>query len=346
MKKEKMPQRCGAFPQLFAWLLVLPLAGCACSAETALQEVFGLSAEAPEFTGWRAVSTEELSFSFSLPVSVKSVQLEPPLEIASITGGSEVRLFLAAPCEGGIKITADMLVEDAFGNTLQVLTPLRARNDRMPALLINEVRTEYSKPKVEFIEFYTLSAGNLGGMRLYLGGTPEDTPFYEFSPIEVADEEYIVLHLRTLDEECQDETGEDLAAIPYTKENEARISARDLWIPGAVKNINKKGAAVYLVDQDDRVLDALIFCDDSSGWWKDEKMAQAAEFLAAADAWTGSEGGMSGPADAASSAGVTATRTLNRRPDYPDSNTASDWYVTVTSGNSPGQGNNENVYQP
>jgi hypothetical protein len=331
---------------ILAAAAMFPTAGCACSAETALQEILGLSAEAPEFTGWKAVSAEELAFRFSLPVSVKSVRLEPQVEIAAITGGRDVRLFLTEPCSGGAKMTADLLVEDAFGNTLNVLTAFRSRNDTMPTLLINEVRTEYSKPKVEFIELYTLSAGNLGGMRLYLTGGPEDPPFYEFPPVDVAAGEYIVLHFRTLFDDSVDETEADLAATAYTKDNEAQVSARDFWVPGVVKHINKKGAAVYLVDQDDRVLDALVFCESASGWWTDEKLAQAAEFLSQAGAWRGAGAGMSGPADAASSVGVTATRTINRGAPETDSNTAQDWYVTVTSGNTPGKFNNGNVYVP
>jgi hypothetical protein len=332
-------------PPVLALALVLCAAGCACSAENALQEVFGLSAESPEFIGWKAVSTEELSFYFSLPVTVTSARIDPTVEIASITMGKDVRLFLAEPCSGGVKMTADLLVEDAFGNTLNVLTTFSTRNDRMPSLVINEVRTEYSKPKVEFIEFYTLSAGNLGGMRLYLTGGPEDTPFYEFPPVNVAAREYIVLHLRTLDPASRDETGTDLTASPYTKDNEAQIDARDFWIPGAVKHINKKGAAVYLLDQDDEVLDALIFCESASGGWADQKMARAAEFLAGAGAWRGSQSDI-GPEDAASSLGTTATRTINRRSGRADSNTAEDWYITVTSGNTPGKFNNGSVYTP
>jgi hypothetical protein len=325
--------------------LLFSATGCACSAETALQEVLGLSAEVPEFTGWKAVSTDTLEFYFSQPVSVKSVHLEPPVEIASVAGGREVRLFLAEPCSGGLKMAADLLVEDAYGNTLNVLTPFRSRNDNMPRLQINEVRTEYSKPRVEFIELYTLSAGNLGGMRLYITGGPEDPPFYEFPPVEVPAAQYIVLFLRTLDAAARDETGDDINPDSNKGVYEALATARDLWIPDSVKQLRTKGAAVYLVDQDDKVLDAVIFCESPAGWWTDEKLARAAEFLGEAGAWSGSSGAIS-PADAVSSVGATATRTLNRRSPAADSNSAADWYITVTSGTTPGKFNNGGVYVP
>jgi alcohol dehydrogenase class IV len=64
-------------------------------------------------------------------------------------------------------VSTDILVEDKNKNTLNVLISFRTRNDRMPEVVINEIRTAYSNPRVEFIELKTTSAGNLGGMRLF-----------------------------------------------------------------------------------------------------------------------------------------------------------------------------------
>jgi hypothetical protein len=319
-------------------------------------EVLGLSSEPPVFTGWRAVSTEELCFSFSAPVSARIVRIDPPVETQAVSEGNDVRIFLAEPRGGGIPMTADILVEDMHGNTLNVIIPIRARNDRMPQMLINEIRTEYSNPKTEFVEFRALTAGDLGGIRLFFTGGPDGDPFYTFPPVHVNTGEYITLHLRTLDEESRDETGADLAACPLIqttgsvtpkKDNEANNQARDLWIPGATKHLSKKGAAVYLLDQDDRVLDAVMFSESASAWWQDAALAEAAQFLAEAGAWHGTEGenAAAGPADSVFSTGTTATRTLNRRAES-DTNTAGDWYICVTSGATPGSLNNPNVYAP
>jgi hypothetical protein len=216
----------------------------------------------------------------------------------------------------------------------------------MPALLITEIRTEYSKPKVEFVEFKALTAGNLGAMRLFIAGTGMDSPFFEFPPVNVRAGEYVVLHLRSLSPECVDETGDNLALVPYTRDNEAQADARDFWYPDAKKHTGKKGDAIFLMDQDDRILDGVIFSDTADAWWKDEKLARAAELLAAGSAWTAGSGDIPGPADAVLSRDATATRTISRNEAVPDSNTAADWFITATSNATPGKPNSTNRYIP
>ncbi|MDR0759092.1 MAG: hypothetical protein LBF74_03160, partial [Treponema sp.] len=232
------------------------------------------------------------------------------------------------------------------GNTLNVLTSFRSRNDEMPAIVINEIRTEYSKPKVEFVELKALEAGNLGGMRLFLAETGTEEPFYEFPPARVAAGEYLVVHLRSLDPNAVNETAADLGATPYTKDNEAWPESRDFWIPGAKKHLSKKAGMAYLLDQDDKVLDALMWSESPDSWWADEKLAQAADFLFSKGAWAGKSEGIPGPDDAVSSAYTTATRSISRDEDAPDTNGPSDWYITVASGATAVKKNNPKRYQP
>jgi hypothetical protein len=315
-----------------------------CSTEMAVQQTLGASKEAPVFLACKAVSDREITFQFSLPVRVVSLRFDPPMEVAATSEGETVAVTLANPLAGGEPITADILVEDEGGNTLNVLVPFRSRNDQMPSLVITEVRTEYSKPKVEFVELRALSAGNLGGLRMYIN-TP-DAPFYEFPPALVAAGEYLVIHLRSLDPESVDETTADLAASPYTKDNEAQIDARDFWIPGAVKHLNKRAGAVFLTDQDDRILDAILFSEAPDPWWKDDALAQAAELLEGQGAWSGPAGGIPGPAEAVSSRDTTATRTICRDESLPDSHGAGDWYITAASNATPGKPNSTRRYVP
>ncbi|GHU56309.1 hypothetical protein FACS189442_4790 [Spirochaetia bacterium] len=112
------------------------------------------------FLASKAVSSREISFQFSHTVQVVSLNLEPPVAVASISAGATVTVTLEEALNAGESITADLLVEDDAGNTLNVLVPFRARNDGIPKLLITELRTEYSKPKAEFVELKTLEAGN------------------------------------------------------------------------------------------------------------------------------------------------------------------------------------------
>lgn len=321
---------------------------CSCSTESALQQIFNAIAEPPVFIGCKAVSTREIAFQFSLPVTVSSLNFDPPLEIDGITeDGDAVTIALQNLPTGGERIMADILVKDQNGNTLNVLAPFRTRNEDFPSFVITELRTEYSKPKVEFVELRMLTDGNLGALRMFTSGNGLDTPLFEFPPVEVKSGGYVVLHLRTLDSAMTSETGGDLAAIPYTKDNEAQPDARDFWMPDSKKHLSKKAGALFFTDQDDQIIDALVFCESAAGLeWQDEKTALAAEFLGKTGAWTAGDGGVPGPADAVLSNGTTVTRSICRDEAAADSNGPGDWYISATSCASPGKPNNSKRYVP
>jgi hypothetical protein len=339
---------------IFTTLLVstLVFAALSCSTEGALQQILGKSAEPPVFLDCRPVSSTEMVFKFSQAVNVKSLYFDPPLEIKTIDGGEEVTVVFAKQLEEGKKVTADIIVEDSGMNTLNVVVPFRARNDRMPDLVFNELRTENSKPKVEFVEFLSKEAGNLGAMRLFIAGHSVSTPAYEFPTTEVKAGEYIVLHLRTVEEGCLDETGTDLALSGGT---DAQGSARDFWLPGNAKLLHKTDA-LWLVDQDDRIIDAVLLSENSDAKWKSEKIAEAASLFGKKKAWLPSQSAASGsllpaewepgPSGAVITAGVTPTRTICRDQNLAQKPCAGNWYITDTSSATPGKANNPKRYTP
>jgi hypothetical protein len=335
-----------------AGLLILSCCIWSCSTEEAIEQVFGsVSAQSPVFLACQAVSAEELDFRFSLPVKVVSLSFDPPVQVASIVNGSMVRVNLGEILGPGEKHTADLLVEDEKGNTLNVLIPFRARNDRMPSFIITELRTEYTKAdnksgtkyNSEFVEFKTLSAGNLGALRLFIAGNTKQPLIMEFPPVEVASGEYIVIHLRTYEEGAQDELGENLDLSGGT---DAGDTARDFWIPGKTKLLHKTDA-VYFLDQDDKAVDAVMLSEKPDVWSKEQFM-EAANFLHSQGAWFALNGApkIPGPQDAAATGTATTTRTICRDEDAADTNKAGDWYVTVTSGATPGARNNPGRYVP
>ncbi|MDR1218531.1 MAG: hypothetical protein LBK73_02865 [Treponema sp.] len=328
---------------------------CACSssnAEAALQEAFGINtrASAPVFLGVATVSATEIRFQFSLPVALLSARFSPDMDVESATEGTDVVITVSGGAAAGERVTADILVEDEHNNTLHTLTSFRTRNDRLPSFVLTEIRTETSKPKGEFVEVKLSSDGNLGALRLFSATNGVDAPLFEFEPVEVKKGEYVVIHLRTYEDGSVDEDGTDLAAASAT---EAQSTARDFWLPDAVERLRKTDA-VFFLDQDDAVLDAVLFSAD--GTWGSKTysgdMAKAAQMLGEQGAWTATSagvvpaGGVPAPADAFSSANTTATRTICRREAAADTNTAGDWYITVGSGATPGKPNNTGVYAP
>lgn len=308
--------------------------------------VTGGSTQALVFLNCKAVSEDEVEFTFSGPVTVKSLSFEPVLSIAMIENGSTVKVKLEKSLSLGMLYTADLVAEDGKKNTINALVPFRARNSRMPKLLINEFRTEYSNSngryRAEFVEFKTLTAGNLGAMRVFMAGGSQNPTVYEFVPIEVKEGEYITLHFRKGEAACIDELTDDLAESGGT---DSSPTGRELWIPGTVKRINQTGY-IYILDQDDDVLGGVMFSEKPDAWWGKSYLAEAAEFLHEKGAWSSPEGNICAPRDAIQTTGTTATRTLNRDETVENTNTAAEWYVTVTSGLSPGKKNNEARYTP
>ncbi|MDR1251150.1 MAG: hypothetical protein LBK62_03185 [Treponema sp.] len=316
---------------------------CACSTGEAFAagQILGVSSEAPVFLACKAASETEIDFEFSRPVKVVSLRFSPELAVGSVEHGSTVKVNIDRSPGPGERLTADLLAEDERGNTINVLVPLRTRNNRIPAMRINELRTEYSKPKAEFIELKMLEAGNLGALRVYIAGNYKSPLVYEFASVEVAEGDYVLLHLRTVEEANRDEYGENLDESGGA---EAVAGIRDFWIPGTSKLLHKLDA-VYVVDQDDKVIDAVMLANSPDPWWNKEYLAEAADLLFKQGAWKSAEGKTASPAAGAVNTGTTtATRSICRDETTGDTNTATDWYVTVSSGVTPGKLNNPKRY--
>jgi hypothetical protein len=162
--------------------------------------------------------------------------------------------------------------------------------------------------------------------------------------VEVEAGEYLLIHLRTLDQNSLDETGDDPDLSPGS---EAVPGARDFWVPSAAKRLRKTDA-VLLLDQDDRVLDAVLLTENPEAPWNRDGLDRAAEILGAQGAWLPREGGgrNPGPQDGVISKGTTATRTICRDEAKEDSGAAGDWYIAATSQATPGRPNSLKRYEP
>ncbi|MDR0669536.1 MAG: lamin tail domain-containing protein [Treponema sp.] len=326
------------FGFLVSWIWV------SCSIEETTQ-ILGKHSQAPAYLGCRAASSREIQFNFSQSVQVLSFNSDPPLPVQEITDGSQVQIILSGDIPGGEPYTVDILVKDEEGNTLNVLVPFRSRNERIPRVLINELRTEYSKPKTEFVELKTLEAGNLGALRLYIAGYTANPLVFEFPAVEVAAGEYILVHLRSIENGegvMVNEIGTNLALSGGA---DAGALSRDLWVPASEKLLHKTDA-VYLMDQDDRVIDAVMLSEHDDPWWSKEHFVQAADLLYQQGAWVQGAGTIPGPPDAVITAGIKTamTRSICRDKNLPDTNTKADWYIAATGKATPGTENDSTRY--
>jgi hypothetical protein len=133
-----------------------------------------------------------------------------------------------------------------------------------------------------------------------------------------------------------DETGEDLGLSGGI---EAQSDARDLWVPGTTKLLRKTDALI-LMDQDDGILDAVLLCENpDAGWGARKGVAEAAELLSRQGIWS------SDPAVAIHARSTTNTRTICRDEGIFPAQGAENWYITVSSGATPGKANNVKRFQ-
>ncbi|MCL2175338.1 MAG: hypothetical protein FWB73_04755 [Treponema sp.] len=305
----------------------------------------GGSSQALLYLGSKAVSEDEVEFEFSRKVSISQINFEPKLSIASVEEGSTVKIKLEEGTKPGVLITADLLAEDEKRNTINVLVSFRSRNNRMPDMVINEVNAVYSKPKAEFIEFKMKSNGNLGAARVVIHGNTNAAKqtIYEFKPVEVKKDDYVTLHLRTTEDGSLDEYGTNLSESGGPNSSP---TGRDFWIAGSAKLMHIEASIIYVLDQDDKVLAAVMISNQTANWWGKDYLAEAAEMIYNNGAWKSKDGKLPGPIDAVNPTGATATRTICRDESTENTKTQSEWYITATSSATPGKANNPTRYVP
>jgi len=315
--------------------------------EPGLEEELKVIPPPPVYLYLKTVSETEIVFGFSQPVTKAELKFDPELDFIITEKSDTVKVSLADELDPEQNYIAEIEVTDAYERTIKKGIPFRLRISQAPALQINELRTEYASKtnttaaKAEFIEFKMLSGGNMGGLKVYVEGYYKAPLIYTFDPVEVKKSEYVVLHLRTLEDLCQNEFGEDLAESGGT---DSSPTARDFWIPGSNKLLHNIDI-IYVLDQDDNVLDAVMISKTPDLKWDKDYFIKAADFLFNQEAWTSSTGAVCIPADAVLSEKTTATRTICRDETVENTHTAADWYVTVDKGATPGKPNNPNRYK-
>jgi hypothetical protein len=295
------------------------------------------AALAAEFLSGKFVSETEIAFNFSLPVRVLSLSFEPPLESGQVKEGSTVTVILEENPKPGMRFTASIKAEDEWGNIIDAETSLFSINNRVPKMQINELRTESSNPylRAEFIEFKMLSDGNLGALRVFAASNTANPMIYQFLPVEVSAGEYVVLHLRTMEPHLAvDEYGD---CLEESGGRDSSPTARDIWIPGSVKLLRKTDA-VYVMDQDDNVLDAVMISETQATAWTRNNLAEAASFLFHKGAWMSASGEICRPVDAVNSSGIGSayTRSISRDETADNVGNATNWYIAESGNVTPG----------
>ncbi|MBP5358454.1 MAG: hypothetical protein J6Y69_04625 [Treponema sp.] len=262
----------------------------------------------PEIMNVQVTDPYSICLDFSKPVHVNlaciSEKAEDEGEAGSSRGdavqvqalleddGCKVSFVTEEKTKIGQKYILDAELEDESGNTLTVQVEFKGFNDRIPSLVMSELRMKKKSKKAgpEFVEFYALSSGNTSGISLVSGANGIENR-YEFPAMEVKAGEYIVLHLRNDCEGSVDETGTSLA---LAKAPDCVNTARDLFVPRGDKDKRFLGIGsdvIYLQNVNTGVLyDAIVIVDKTKNPEKmPESLLEAAALVEQSGLWLDSE---------------------------------------------------------
>lgn len=317
--------------------------GVSCAIDPETISLWGGEVRVPELRGVYTVSAREVRAEFSDAVTVVSATThyrdEPERTIATAweenAGAKNLRFTLEKNPGIGVVAVLSASVRDARHNTYSFSVPFTGYNDRVPLLLINEIRTAYSKPRVEYVELSVLSDGNLAGVEIQNTMNTTKT-LYEFPACEVRAGDYVLWHLRSVEDGLVDES--DL--IDASEGRDSSPFAWDFWDSQERSPLKSTNVLILRDRHGGGILDALLCAETRYDSWPSDALRLAAEEMVAAGAW--------GPSalitDAVCSDSMTPTRTLGRLPGSEDTGSPAEWIVCATSGASPGGENSEIPY--
>ena len=117
-------------------------------------------------------------------------------------------------------------------------------------------------------------------------------------------------------------------------ENESCPAARDLWIAGNNKLLDKTGI-VYIKDANGTIMDAVVLNESPVETWNGNQphFAEITESLCNAGMW------QSADAVNTSAIGGSVYKSVSRYENKENTHSANDWYITIMGNYTPGQPN-------
>lgn len=295
------------------------------------------------------VTPNTVGMRFSRPVELVTAVFDPPLTLErSRSEGETLLVDTRETLLAGAEYWMDALVEDDSGNIASVLVSFYGRNDRLPAVLINEIVVKGSGNNPDFAELRVFEDGNLGGMTLYNGSPGRWTTRKVFPEMEVEADDYVIVHFRpqNIPEEV-DETEDKTASGGLRSHPEAW----DLWVPDGSGLPTTSGGLTLTEFPDGPVMDAILYSDRTYDATSDRRgfgtVAQMEIFddVVARGGWE-IAGAFPVPDDGVDPSLSTATRSINRDRNATNTNTRVDWHIVPTRGATPGTENSEERYEP
>ena len=316
-------------------LFFMAFSGISCAITPEGISILSGNYESPKFLDLQVISENSIRLTFSTSINFDKIQITEfqTNQMMNVTYQDLGKGIWQIDSDENFDCTKSYIIEgyvlDERKNSLYFKDSFIGHNGRVPKVVINEIRTEYSKPKVEFIELKVLSEGNLGGMELVVASDGQDNS-YILPAVEVKSDDLVVLHFRKIEEGCIDEIGNDKELSTATESSDAI----DLWIENEKSRIAKSDVILLKNKRQGEVVDSVLYMESSASSWKIDFISECAQLALSSETWIGNP---------VISDGLTATRTLSRQNLNKDS---SAWIVTATSKATPGKENSSQAYAP
>ena len=314
---------------LVAVLLVLAatilLVVLSCTAELEVAEVFnafaGKDCLAPVLLSVRSESGSVVRLEFDEPVKAFGRSFEPS---TARCDGRFVYVSLPKSLPPGQQSELSGRVRDYSGNTTGFSVSVWGFNPRLPEMIINEFTTKGTLKSPSRTELRVLGDGNLNGIVLYCGIPDDYDVCVMLGDIEVKKDDLVVVW-------WTDALPEDVA--------QRETGVWNICSESTEKPSSNNGTLVLCENPSSgsAVIDAVVYSNfsQSQEGFGTKAALMRARWVISAGAWTG---------EAVDGTSSTATRSVSRYSDGRDSDTGSDWYITVTSGATFGAANTSEVF--
>lgn len=281
----------------------------------------------PRLSSSRALSETEYEFIFSEDVTLRRAEcseLTFSYEMLSST-----RLIVTFDEKLGLTEATEfyMAVEDRSGNITSFILSLTGKNSDIPELLINEISPNGSDTQPDRIEILALTSGNTEGVYLADGTKGYEQFGYVLPSIDMNQGDMLVVYWNST---CKEES--------YQNSSQKRTYKLSAQSDTGLSGTNGVFVIYDMKAGDGEILDAIIysnFLSSTHSGYGTARVESSANEIVNSFEWIGS---------AVDSSNTTSTRTLSRRMGCKDSNTANDFYTTVTRGQTFGEANISQEY--
>jgi len=349
LSQAKMPTLCPVFCLVFFLCL-------SCAQVPNPGRILSGDFQPPVYHGLEVTGEHTVTVEFNEPVSVHGtgIRSTPALTpVSTDLQDSRIKICFAETLLPGKRYVLKGAFEDKHGNSNTCIIPFYGYNPYVPGVLINEFTTQGSGNHPDCTELRITAPGNLAGLCLYDGTLNEWNQRIILPFMQVYEGDYLIIHWKPegLPTEVDETLGKTLSggldASPY---------AYDFWVEDGSGLSGNNGAISLYRHPRGGLLDAVLYSnrtkesDETYGGFGSSSVQAMAVELFDEGGWlpnTLSEqpsGCTIYPEDAINPTDSTATRTMCRRPNTADTNTKTDWYITVTSGSTFGTDNTSKEY--